>query len=472
MFLRKRLRVTGKLAFRLTLWYAVIFTVSCFGALMVFYLATASVIHDHTDLELTKDAKEFSSVYAAKGIGDLRAAMLTEVESEGADNMFLRLLDGQGKEVTLPIGSAWKGAASGQAAINRLNEGEDRFFETMAIPDRPYPFRVLTANIAPDIIMQIGQSLEDDERLIQACREVLSAILGLVALLSAVGGYLFARRALAGVGEVTKTANEISKGAFERRVDVKGKGEEIDTLAETFNRMLGKIEILIKGMREMTDNIAHDLKSPITRIRGLAEATLTGGNSPKDFELVSGSIVEECDRLLVMINTMLDISEAEAGVAKLALEDLDIAEVLREACDLFQPVAENNQIGIVQISLTEKATILGDKTKIQRAVSNLLDNALKYTPQGGMVTVSVEGKVDQVALSVKDTGPGISDLDLPHVFDRFFRGDRSRSLPGTGLGLNLTLAIARAHGGDVKVTSVPGQGSTFTMTLLRSPLHH
>jgi len=471
MFLRKRLRVTGKLAFRLTLWYAVIFTVSCFGALMVFYLATASVIHYHTDLELTKDAKEFSSIYAAKGVGDLRAAMLIELESEGADNMFLRLLDGRGKEVTLPIGSAWNGAASGQAAIHRLNEGEDRFFETMAIPDRPYPFRVLTANIAPDIIMQIGQSLEDDERLIQACREVLSAILGLVALLSAVGGYLFARRALAGVGEVTKTANEISKGAFERRVEIKGRGEEIDTLAETFNRMVEKIEILIREMKEMTDNIAHDLKSPITRIRGAAEATLTGGNLPRDFALMSGSIVEECDRLLVMINTMLDISEAEAGVAKLAIEDLDVAEVVREACDLFQPVAESNQVKVIQ-RLTEDAMILGDKMKIQRAVSNLLDNALKYTPQGGTVTVSVEGKDDQVVLSVIDTGPGVSDRDLPHVFDRFFRGDRSRSLPGTGLGLNLTLAIARAHGGDVKVTSVPGQGSTFTMTLPRSPLLH
>jgi len=184
-----------------------------------------------------------------------------------------------------------------------------------------------------------------------------------------------------------------------------------------------------------------------------------------------GSIVEECDRMLVMINTMLDISEAEAGVAKLAIDEVDIAQVVRDACDLFQPVAENNQVHIIQ-RLTENATISGDRMKIQRAVSNLLDNALKYTPQGGTVTVSVEGESNQVILSVNDTGPGISDHDLPHVFDRFFRGDRSRSLPGTGLGLNLTLAIARAHGGDIKVTSVPGKGSTFTMTLPRSPLIH
>lgn len=186
---------------------------------------------------------------------------------------------------------------------------------------------------------------------------------------------------------------------------------------------------------------------------------------------MSGSIVEECDRLLVMINTMLDISEAEAGVAKLAIDEVDMAQVVRDACDLFQPVAENNQVRIIQ-RLAENATISGDKMKIQRAVSNLLDNALKYTPQGGTVTASVEGEPSQVVVSVKDTGPGISDRDLPQIFDRFFRGDRSRSRPGTGLGLNLTLAIARAHGGDIKVTSVPGKGSTFAMTLPRSPLIH
>lgn len=470
MFLRKLFEVRRRLAFKLTLWYAVIFSVSCFGALTVFYLATASVIRHHTDLELLKDTKEFSSAYSTKGMGELKAAMLIELESEGAGNMFLRVVDRNGEEFALPEGSDWKASELVKGSISRLRAGENQFFETIVVPGHPYPFRVLTSSIAPGMIIQIGQSLEDDERLIAACREVLSVTMGLIAALSAVGGFLFARRALAGVGEVTRTANEISKGAFERRVDVKGRGEEIDTLAETFNRMVGKIEVLIRGMREMTDNIAHDLKSPITRIRGMAEASLTGSNSAKDFEFVSGSIVEECDRLLVMINTMLDISEAEAGVAKMAIEEVDIAQVVRDACDLFQPVAENTQIRIVQ-RLTGNTTISADKMKVQRAVSNLLDNALKYTPQGGTVTASVEGEGDQVVLSVKDTGAGISDHDLPHIFDRFFRGDRSRSLPGTGLGLNLTLAIARAHGGDVKVTSVQGQGSTFTMTLLRSPLH-
>ena len=471
MFLRNPSRLTGKLVFKLTLWYAGIFTVSCLCALIVFYVATVSVIRHRTDLELLKDVKEFSSAYTTKGLGELKAAMLIEMESEGAGNMFIRLVDRKGEEITLPTGPDWRISGLEKASLNRVCGEEDYYFEALAVPGRPYPFRVLTASLAPDMVIQIGQSLEDDERLLEACRKVLGVTLGLIAALSALGGFLFARRALAGVGEVTKTANEISKGAFERRVDVKGRGEEIDTLAEAFNRMLGKIDILIRGMKEMTDNIAHDLKSPITRIRGMAEATLTGDNATKDFELMSGSIVEECDRLLVMINTMLDISEAEAGVAKLAIEEVDMAQVVRDACDLFQPVADNNRVQVIQ-RLAEVATISGDKMKIQRAVSNLLDNALKYSPPGGTVTASVRVEPDQVILSVNDTGSGITDRDLPHIFDRFFRGDRSRSLPGTGLGLNLTLAIARAHSGDVKVTSVPGQGSTFTMTLPRTPHLH
>ena len=471
MFSKKPFRWIGTLAFKLTIWYAAIFSVSCFCALVVFYLATASVIRDHTDLEMWKDAKEFSSIYGSKGMGELKAAMLTEMESEGVGNMFLRLVESGGEEFTLPEPLNSGAPEVGKASINRLSGGADHCLETLSVPGHPYRFRVLTYSVAPGLIMQMGQSLEDDERLIQACREVLGITMGLVVALSALGGFVFARRSLAGVEEVTRIANQISKGAFDRRVNVKGRGKEIDTLAEAFNRMLERIEALVKGMREMTDNSAHDLKSPITRIRGIAEATLIGGSSVSDSEFVFGGIVEECDRLLTMINAMLDISEAEAGVARLVLEEVDIAQVVQDAADLFQPIAENNQLHMEQKS-RGNTVVHGDKSKIQRAVSNLLDNALKYTPPGGAITASVEGEPSQVVVYVSDTGQGISETDLPKVFDRFFRGDRSRSEPGSGLGLSLALAIAHAHGGDIKARSLPGKGSTFTMTLPRSPLVH
>ena len=156
MSLRNPTKLTGKLAFKLTLWYAVIFTVSCFGALIVFYFATVSIIRHRTDLELLKDAKEFSSTYTTKGIGELKAAMLTEMESEGAGNMFIRLADRKGEDFTLPSGPDWRASDLGKASINRLSAGENYYFETLAVPGRPYRFRVLTSSIAPDMIIQIG----------------------------------------------------------------------------------------------------------------------------------------------------------------------------------------------------------------------------------------------------------------------------------------------------------------------------
>jgi signal transduction histidine kinase len=296
-------------------------------------------------------------------MAELKAAMLTEMESEGADNMFLRLVDRNGQAFVLPAGSGWRDADQGKAFRDRLSGEEDHYFETLVVPHRQYPFRLLTARLTSDTMIQMAESLESDQHLLKACREVLSLTLGVVVLFSALGGFLFARRALSGVEEVTRTANEISKGAFDRRVEVQRKGDEIDTLAETFNIMVGKIEVLIKGMKEMTDNIAHDLKSPITRIRGVAETALTGGKSPKDLKFVPGSIIEECDRLLVMINTMLDISEAEAGVAEWALGEVDLAQVIRDACDLFQPVAENNQVQMIQ-NVSGNTTLSANKTKI------------------------------------------------------------------------------------------------------------
>jgi signal transduction histidine kinase len=231
--------------------------------------------------------------------------------------------------------------------------------------------------------------------------------------------------------------------------------------------MLDRIQALLTEIKEMSDNIAHDLRSPITRIRGIAEVTLTTGKSLGEYEAMAASTIEECDRLLDMINTMLMISKAEAGVDHLTREEIDLAKVVQEACKLFEPTAEDKGIAL-GCHLPGESHILGDTQMIQRMLSNLLDNAIKYTPPGGSVRVSVSENDGQVVVSIKDTGIGISPRDLPHIFERFYRGDESRSQSGIGLGLSLARAIARSHGGDIATASTPNQGSTFTITLPKS----
>jgi heavy metal sensor kinase len=258
---------------------------------------------------------------------------------------------------------------------------------------------------------------------------------------------------------------------LEERVPVKPRGDEIDQLATTFNQMLDRIQTLVTEIKEMSDNIAHDLRSHITRIRGAAEVTLTTGRSLNEYESLTAGTIEECDRLLDMINTMLMISKTESGVNIPSREEIDLGKLMREACELFGPSAEDKGVTLT-CKAPDGTRLFGDAQMIQRMLSNIVDNAIKYTPAAGAVTVSLSQRDDQVFVSVNDTGVGISPDDLPRIFERFYRCDQSRSKPGIGLGLSLARAIARAHGGDITAASIPDQGSTFTINLPKafSPL--
>jgi heavy metal sensor kinase len=306
-----------------------------------------------------------------------------------------------------------------------------------------------------------------DERLLETFRAVFAISILLAMALAAAVGWFMARRAISGVKELTRTAGEIASGAFDKRVPQSGRGDEIDRMATTFNLMLERIQTLISKMREITDNIAHDLRSPITRIRGAAEMALTGGAPLTEYEAVTASTIEECDRLLGLINTMLEISEAEAGMVKLKLSTFDLAEMTRDACELFEPVAEDKGV-IFSHDAATPTYIEGDLQKLQRALANLLDNAIKYTPPGKKVRVAMEHDERNARIIIADSGIGISQQDLPHIFERFYRGDQSRSQTGNGLGLCLSQAIARAHHGVITVDSEVGRRSTFVISLPRN----
>ncbi len=466
MFFEKFRKLWRTLAFRLTLWYAGIFVLSSLTAFLLFYVSVSSITQRRTDQELSNEITEFSFLFTAQGMGAVKANIALEAESQGVKDVFFRVVTPDGKELASSNLSPWKSLPVDATALRRIAGGSGRVFTTLTIPGQHHGVRVVYGSIGPGAIMQVGESLDDDEAFMEMLKQIfgitLAALMGTAVLI----GWFMARRALQGLEEVTRTATKIAGGALELRVSVKARSEEIDRLATAFNIMLDRIHALITGMREMTDNIAHDLRSPIARMRGIAEMALTTGGEAGEREALAATTIEECDRLLEMINTMLDITETEAGASPLTMEDVDIAALARDACELFLPLAEDKSIALVT-DAAERSVVRGNLQRLQRMVANLIDNALKYTPSHGQVTVSVRDRGELVTISVSDTGIGIPGKDLPHIFTRFYRGDSSRSQAGTGLGLSLAQAVAVRHGGSLVVASSPGKGSTFTVSLPR-----
>ena len=468
MPLKKLLRLRHTLVFRLTLLYS-LSVIFFLGAFAGYRLHRDAGHYRNVDLGLLAEAKEISLLLdSVKGMSREDITRLFDHETKNSYRLFVRLLSPNGDVFASSDISSLDMDLS-PTVKRALNTETGHAFKTLSLPQSRYKARILSYAIGPDSVLQIGTSQESLQRIIEKRWREFGIIMVVLIVFSTFVGWFVVKIALKGVEEVTQTAIQISSGDFSSRVPITGRGEEIDRLATTFNNMVERIQALVKGMREITDNMAHDLRSPITRIRGIAEMTITSARDNQDYELMAGSIVEECDRLLGMINTMLDISEAKAGLSKLNISKVNISKIVEETCEIFQPVAEDKNTKIIK-RLEHNMFILADNQKLQRVVSNLLDNALKYTPAGGTIIVTVEGDADQVVVSVNDNGIGISRDDLPHIFRRFYRCDRSRSQPGTGLGLSWARAIIQAHGGQISARSTLNERSTFTVTLPNTPV--
>jgi signal transduction histidine kinase len=267
---------------------------------------------------------------------------------------------------------------------------------------------------------------------------------------------------------MARMASEISGQSQGRRMPVSGRGDEVDQLAESFNSMLERIDNLIHGLREVTQTLAHDLRTPITGIRGMAEVTLRTERDPESYRMTLYRIMEQLDRLLGLSNVILDVAEAEAGALVLRHEPVPLHELAWDLMETFEPVAVDKGLRI-DASIVPDLIVTGDPARLAQVFANLLDNAIKYTSGGGhiMLSLDVDPTGEGIVITVADDGVGISEKDLPHIFERHYRGEKSLSRPGSGSGLGLTLVrgIVENHGGHVTVDSQLGKGCTFTVFL-------
>ncbi|MGD8368992.1 MAG: HAMP domain-containing sensor histidine kinase, partial [Desulfobacterales bacterium] len=278
------------------------------------------------------------------------------------------------------------------------------------------------------------------------------------------GGLFLSRKTLQPIRNLIRTVRSIDIGKAGTKVPRSMTDDELDELAKLFNDMLDNIYRLIEGMRDSLDNVAHDLRTPMTRLRNISEIALQTGDDPDLFREALEKCVEESERILVMLETLMDISEAEIGVMNIDRQIVDISSLIEKVVDLYQLVAEEK--GIEFITHTpDRLLVAVDATRIGQALANMIDNANKFTPRGGRVTLEASQDNEKVAIRIRDTGIGIAPEELDRIWERLYRGEQGRSEKGIGLGLSLVKGIVDAHAGRVEVVSEPGKGSTFILTL-------
>jgi signal transduction histidine kinase len=444
--LGKLLRTT---AFQLTLVYLMVFALFAAFLLGYFALNTRRLITEQITTTVDTEITGLSEQYNLGGIR--RLVIIIENRSRRPGSSLYLVTTPTGEGLAGNVGSIEPGVLDKpgwvETAYRRLEEEGPEHHALVRVFQLPGGFRLL-----------VGRDLDERERMFEIIATAGRWSVAMVIVLGIVGGIFVSRRVLNRVDAMTDTARTIMAGNLSGRLPVMGTGDEFDRLALNLNGMLERIESLMRGLKEVSDNVAHDLKTPLTRLRNRCEEALRVAKKETDYRTALEATIEESEGLIRTFDALLMIARAESGEARQGMTEFDAAEIARDVGELYEPLADDKGLAL-QVAALAPARVKGNRELVSQALANLVDNAIKYaaevppllngSPAEVIVSAGTDG--DRILLTVRDSGPGIPPPDRPRVVERFVRLEQSRSKPGSGLGLSLAAAVARLHGGELRL---------------------
>ena len=444
--LGKLLRTT---AFQLTLAYLLIFILFAVSLLGYFALNTRRLITEQITRTVNTEIGRLREQYNEAGIRGL--VLVLDLRSRRPGSSLYLVTTPTGEGLAGNVGSLEPGVLDHpgwlETSYRRIEAPDGVEHRALVqVVELPGGFRLL-----------VGRDLEERERIYGIISNAGRWSFALVVVLGLAGGFFVSRRVLKRIDAMTDTANTIMAGDLGGRLPIAGTGDELDRLAGNVNAMLERIEALMRGLKEVTDNIAHDLKTPLTRMRNRCEQALRGEQG-RDYRAALESTIAESDDLIRTFDALLMIARAESGQARGNMDEFDAAEIARDVGELYEPLAEQKGL-VLKIDAPAPAAVRGNRELVSQALANLVDNAIKYAGpnaskiNGAAAEILVKAGADgeRITLSVADRGPGIPEADRGRVVERFVRLEQSRSEPGSGLGLSLASAVARLHGGELRL---------------------